>query len=389
MKNSLRDFNFTNKQVIVRCDFNVPIKQGKVVDNFKIKKTLQTIRYLQEKKAKIILLSHLGELRKNKEPSLKPIQKELEKLLGERIKFSKRILGRKIRRKARKLKAGKILLLENLRLEKGEEKNNEKFAKKLAKLGSYYINEAFSVCHRKHASITILPKLLPCAIGFEFQKELDVLSKISKNPRRPLCVIVGGIKISSKIKVVEKFLKIADNILLGSYIANNILRVKGICIGKPWPQEEIVSIAEKINLTDTKIHLPIDVIVSSSPTGESYIRETGPGSVRKEEYILDIGKETITTFSKIIQESQTIFWSGPMGLFENEKFSQGTRQILKAISRNKEAFKIVGGGDTVCAVKSFGHLDDFSFVSVGGGAMLEFLAGERLPGLEVLNYYGN
>jgi len=384
---TLKDFNFKNKRVIVRCDFNVPIKRGKVLDNFRIKKSIETIRYLQERKAKIILITHLGKLQKDKKVSLKPVQKELEKLLGKKIKFSKKVLTRGTKRKVKKLRPGKILLLGNLRAEKGEEKNDEKFAKKLAKLGDYYINEAFSASHREHASIVLLPKFLPSVIGLGFKKEIEILSQISENAQKPLCVIIGGIKIDSKIRVIEKFLQKADHILLGSYIANNILRVKGICIGRPWPRKETVEIIEKLSLTNPKIHLPIDVLVSPDHTGELYIRETGPGSIRKDEDIFDIGGDTIRTFSKIIYEAKTIFWSGPMGLFENKKFSRGTSRIAEAISRNKEAFKIIGGGDTICAVKKFGFLEDFSFISAGGGAMLTFLAGEELPGLKALGFY--
>lgn len=386
---SLRDYNFKNKRVIVRCDFNVPIEQGKVLDNFRIKKSIETIRYLQERKAKIILITHLGISQKNEKASLKAIQKELEKLLGKRIKFSKKVLSRESKRKAKRLRAGKILLLGNLRMEKGEEKNDEKFARKLAQFGDYYVNEAFSVSHREHASIVLLPKFLPHAIGLGFKKEIEVLSQISKNAQRPLCVIIGGIKIDSKIRVIEKFLHKADHVLLGSYIANNILRVKGICIGRTWPSKEAVKIIEKLSLTNPKIHLPMDVLVSPDRTGELYIRETGPGSMRKDEDIFDIGGDTVRTFSKIIYEAKTIFWSGPMGLFENKKFSKGTSRIAEAISRNKQAFKVIGGGDTICAVKKFGFLEDFSFISAGGGAMLVFLSGEELPGLKALSNNGD
>ena len=388
---SIRDYNFSNKRVLVRCDFNVPIENGKVLDDFKLQRTLETIRYLKDTGAKIILISHLGrpqnlksDKKKLKEYSLKPVKEKLEELLKEKIGFSKEILGKKVEKEIEKLKKEKILLLENLRFEKGEEENNEKFAESLAKLADCYVSEAFSVSHRLHASVVTLPRFLPHFTGFDLEKEIKVLSRISEAPKRPLCVIIGGVKIDSKIKVIEKFLKFADYILFGGQVANTILRVKGICIGRPWPNENIVKVIEKINLTDPKIHLPVDVLASPDETGKIYVRETGPGSIRKEERILDIGEETIAAFSEIIKNSQTVFWSGPLGYFENEKFAQGTKKIAQIIGKQKKAFRVVGGGNTVLAIRKFNLLDNFSFVSTGGSAMLEFLAGEKLPGIEVL-----
>ena len=390
MLKTLKDYNFAGKKVLVRCDFNVPIENGRVVDDFKIQKSLQTIRYLKKAGAKIILLSHLGrpqQLKSKKERlkqySLNPVKKRLEKLLGEEIGFSEEILGRKVKKQIDKLEEGKILLLENLRFEEGEKNNDENFAKSLADLADCYVLEAFGVSHRNHASIVTLPGFLPHFAGFELKKEIEALSQISQAPRRPLTVIIGGKKISSKIKVIEKFLGFSDHILFGGRVANTILTVKGICIGRPWPKDDAIKIINKINLTDPKIHLPVDVLVSPDKTGEIYIRESGPGSVRKDEEILDIGEGTITAFSEVIKNTQTLFWSGPLGYFENEKFAGGTQKIAQAAAR-KKAFKIVGGGDTVRALKEFNVLDDFSFVSTGGGAMLAFLAGEKLPGIEAL-----
>ncbi len=389
--NSLKNSNLQAKRVLVRCDFNVPIKNGKVLDDFKIQRTLETISFLKKAGAKIILTSHLGSPLKTerkkqrlKEFSLKPVQKKLQDLLKEKIRFSKRCIKRKAKKEIKRLKNGQILILENLRFEKGEKENNEKFAKELAKLGDVYINEAFSTCHRNHASIVFLPKLLPHFVGLNFEKEIEVLSRISQNPKHPLVVIIGGIKIASKIGVIKKFLEVCDHLLLGGKIVNNILTVKGISIGKPWPEEKVVEIIKKINLTDPKVHLPIDVLVSPDISGEVYVRNTGPGSVRKDEGIFDIGIETINTFSEIIKQAQTIFWSGPLGVFENEKFEKGTQEIAKIIGESKDAFTVAGGGDTVRALKKFNLLDNFSFVSTGGSAMLAFLTGEKLPGIEAL-----
>ena len=382
---SLADFNFKNKKVIVRCDFNVSIKDGKVFDDFRIKEVIPTINHLIENEARVILISHLGQPKeRDSKYSLKPIGLKLEKLLDKNVKFLDDCKGGKIEKEIEKMKAGQIVLLENLRFYPGEKENDLKFAKALAKLGDIYISEAFSVCHRNHASIATLPKLIPSGIGFLFGREITALTKVKQNPTRPLIVIIGGIKISSKIKVIEKFLFKADHLLLGGKIANIILRVKGICLGKPWPEEDVIKIIEKLKLTDTKIHLPVDVVVSPNESGEVYIRETGPGSVRKEEGIFDIGPETIETFKKIIKEGKTINWSGALGLAENEKFRQGTKSIAEAIARNHEAFKVAGGGDTTKLLKQFGLSERFSYISTGGGAMLNYLIGEKMPGIEAL-----
>jgi len=389
MLKTVKQLNFSSKKVLVRCDFNVPIENGRVSDTFKIERTIPTILELLEKKSKIILISHLGrpkKLRKNElnKYSLLPVAKALSELLKMNVEFFPQCVGKKVEKKVDQMKEGEILLLENLRFEKGEEENDISFAKELAKLGEVYVGEAFGVCHRNHASVVTLAKLLPSFAGLNLKKEIEVLSKISTHPSRPLAVIIGGVKIESKIKVIEKFMELADHILFGGKIANVILRVKGICVGKPWPEEEIVKKIMKFNLTDSKIHLPVDVLVSPDPTGEVYVRETGPGNVLKEEDIFDIGKETIRSFREILKESKTIFWSGPLGLAENPNFKNGTEQIGQIITRLPDVFSVVGGGDTTAILRKFHLLDKFSFASTGGGAMLAFLAGERLPGVEVL-----
>lgn len=391
----LRDYHFQNKATLVRCDFNVPIKDSRVLDDFKIQRTLPTINYLRKAGAKIILLSHLGRPEEGSKSelfnfsrsqySLKSVAEHLEKLLKVKVKFSSKCLGSKAARETRKLKNGDILLLENLRLEQGEEKNDKDFAHALAELGECFVQEAFSVCHRSHASVVILPKLLPHFAGFTLEKEIKALSQVSQSPARPLVVIIGGIKIASKIKAIENFIATADHVLFGGKIANVILRVKGICLGKPWPEEEVVEKIKKIQLTNPKIHLPFDALASPDETGDAYIREAPPGSARKDEELFDIGKETINSFRAIIATARTIFWSGPLGLAENEKFSEGTREVAKAIIKNQAAFKVVGGGDTIAILRKLGLLEKFSYVSTGGSAMLAFVAGEKMPGLAALD----
>lgn len=388
---TLKSFNFKNKKVLVRCDFNVPIdKKGNIEDDFRIKQTLSTIEYLIKKGGKVILISHLGKPEGKFIPefSLKPVAKKLQELLNKEVKFLSDCQGIEIEKEIDKMKPGEVVLLENLRFYKGEEENDEKFAKTLSRLGDIFINEAFSACHRSHASIVGIPKYLPAGAGLVLEKEVKIFSKIFKKSWRPLVVIIGGAKVSDKIKICKNFLEKADQVLLGGKIANAILIQKGILVGRPQLQPEIVQEIEKIDLTSQKLHLPVDATISlvDLETGlkENYLRHGGLGQVRAEENIYDIGPETIKVFSKIIKEGKMIFWAGPLGMFEEKKFERGTKEIAQAIAWNHSAFKIAGGGDTIAALNKFGLADKFDHLSVGGGAMLEFLAGKELPGLTAL-----
>ncbi len=413
---TLDDFNVKNKRVLVRCDFNVPLDAThpppyKVLDDFRIKQTIPTIEYLIKKGAKIILMSHLGKPEGKVVESLRltPVQNKLIEYLNVSITKAKNCLGKEVEDWISEMQPREILLLENLRFHQGEEANDENFARELSKLGDIYINDAFSACHRAHASIVGIPKYLPSGIGLLLEKEIKILSKVLQNPWRPLVVIIGGIKIATKIKVIEQFLKKADHLLLGGEVANAILIGKGISIGKPLPEEkEVIEKIEKIDLTNSKLHLPVDGVISlediKKGLEEGYLRKGAIGSVRKEEKVYDIGLETIKIFSEIIKGSKisfwkgpleyikkdkapkTILWNGPLGMFEKEKFEKGTKEIAENIIRNYPAFKIAGGGDTIFALTKFGLVDKFDHVSTGGGAMLTFLAGEKLPGLEALNF---
>lgn len=384
MLKTIKNYNFAQKIVLLRCDFNAPIRKRKVLDNFKIQRALPTINYLQESGAKIVLLSHLGRPKGRRELSLKPIGKEISKLLGCEVEFCNKVIGRKVRRKVSKIKPKGILLLENLRFHKGELKNSIKFARVLADLGDVYVSEAFSVCHRRHASIARLPKLMPHFVGLGFAREIEVLSKVVQNPERPFCVIIGGQKAPSKIGILHNFLKNTDHILLGGKTANLILAVKGQAVNQPWPSDEVVFQLKRFDLTSNKLQLPFDVVVSTDSRDSGQARQTGPANVRQEERIFDIGEDTISTYKAIIAQSKTILWAGALGLVENEKFSHGTEQIAKAITRNTSALKIVGGGDTVAFLRKHGLTSGFSYLSTGGGAMLAFLAGSPLPGLRAL-----
>ncbi len=380
---TLRDFDFMGRPVLVRCDFNVPLSEtGEVLDDFRIKSSLPTIQSLSEAGAKVILISHLEV--KDEIVSLKAIRPKLEELLGKKIKFFPDCIGENVKKEVERMRAGEIILLENLRFYQGEKEADPQFAKELARLANFYVNEAFSCSHRNHASIAILPKYLPSAAGFQLEKEIKILSQILERPERPLVAIIGGIKIETKIKTILKFLEKADHLLLGSKIGEVILAEKMILVGRETGKEKF---SEGIELTDPKLHLPIDGRISLKEEPESYFRIGGIGSLRKEEEIFDIGPETTKIFVNIIKEGKTIFWSGPLGMFEKKEFEVGTKEIAQAIIRNYSAFKIAGGGDTISALNQFGVADKFDFLSTGGGAMLEFLAGEKLPGIEALQLW--
>ncbi len=384
---TLKDLNVKNKRVLVRCDFNVPLNEkGKIEDDFRIKQVIPTIEYLVKKGAKVILMSHLGRPEGKVVESLRltPVQKKLAEYLDAPVAKAADCIGKKIEKQTIKMKEGEILLLENLRFHKEEEKNYGNFAKEISNLADIYVNDAFGVSHRAQASIVGVSKYLPSAAGLLFEKEVKILSRVLKNPWRPLIAIIGGVKIESKIKVIKQFLEKADHLLIGGKIANAILTVKGIYVGKPWPSKEAIKEIEKFKLTSTKLHLPVDAIASPDETGQFYTRELAPARVRKDEKLLDIGPETIKMFSKIIKDAKMIVWSGPLGLFEEPLFEKGTKAIAEEIAKNHRAFKIVGGGETVSALSKFGLREKFDHISTGGGAMLSFLSGEEFPGLKVL-----
>jgi len=366
---NLKDFNFQNKKVLVRVDFNVPFSaKGHISDDFRIKASLPTLKYLIEKRAKIILISHLGrpEGKFVKKYSLKPTAKRLEKLLKRevhpvksrqagispktklfnRVKFLPDCFGERVKKKIKKIKTGEIVLLENLRFYKEEKENNKSFAKNLARLADIFINDAFSVCHRAHASVVGITKYLPSASGFLLEKEIQILSQIMKNPKRPLVVIIGGKKIADKAKVAERFSEMADFLLVGDLVADEIKQ-------------------GKIKIKPGNVSFPIK------------------GKER-----LDIGSKTIEIFKEKIKKAKTIFWAGPLGKIENEKYQKGTKEIARAIIESG-AFSVIGGGDTVEFINKIGLAEKISHVSIGGGAMLEFLAGEKMPGIEALKYGRN
>lgn len=381
----LKDVSVKKKKVFLRCDFNIPLNErGNVLEDLRIKKTIPTIDFLIKNDAKVILASHLAEDKKSNSPSLKFLVPILNSLLGVDVTFVNDCKGPKVKKAIEEMNYGDVLLLENLRKYKEEKENDQEFAKELAELAEVYINEAFSVCHREHASIIGIPKFIEHAAGFLLEEEVRVLSKIRTNPWRPLVIIIGGAKVASKIKSIGSFLEFADHLLLGGKLLNDILIIKGISSFKTWPAEEIVTEAKKIDLTSPKIHFPIDVMASPTAKGDYYVRKTAPGLLRKDEDIYDIGPETIAMYSEIIKSAKMIVWGGPLGFFEEKKFEKGTKEIAYAISRNHKAFRVIGGGDTIRAFRKFGFSGFVDYLSMGGGAMLEFLTKGDLPGIKAL-----
>jgi phosphoglycerate kinase len=369
------------RRVFLRVDFNVPLKGGKIQDETKIIAALPAIRFLLRYKCKIILATHLGEPsgKKINNLSVRPVYRRLSALLGtSRIKFVGEIIGKKVDDAFKKIKGGEILMLENLRFDPGEEKNDKKFAKALAKNCEVYVNEAFSVCHRAHASVSAIRKYLPSFAGLLLENEIANLDK-AKKLAKPLVLVMGGAKIHTKINLIKNLESHTGHILIGGAIANNFFKALGLSVGKSLIDKESVLIAKKL-LRDKKIVLPYDVVVANKKT----IAVRMADQVRKDDIIYDIGPRTINLYSRIIKDAKTIIWNGPLGAFEKPHFRHGTvalGQVIAAHSRGR-TFGLVGGGETLEALKLTKMERYVDWISTGGGAMLAYLGGEHMPGLE-------
>jgi len=391
---TLKDLkNLKNKTVLVRVDYNVALKHGKILEPERIERSFPTINYLLKKKAKVILLSHLGspEGKIVKKFSLKPVAIYLDSKAKKPVHFVEDCLGEKVKQKIAKLKAGQILLLENLRFYPGEEKNDAKFAHELASLGDFYINEAFSVCHRAHASVSALTKFLPAYAGFNLADEVNNLNKILQGFKKPALAIIGGIKISTKIKVIENFLKKYNYVLIGGALANNFLAAQKINIGQSVYEKDFVPLAKKIiQRANGKLILPIDFRTCRNLKGRGNIKTVKISELNKIKskkfYITDIGLRTELYFNRYIKKAQTLVWNGPMGMFEIPAFSHGSDFIAQniALVSKGPAFGVVGGGETIALIDQLKIKNWFDFVSTAGGAMLEFLEGKVLPGIKPL-----
>lgn len=357
------------KRVLIRCDFNVPIADGKVVDDFRIKQALPTLNFLKDKGARVIIISHI----EGESDTLRPVYEYLKTLYS--ISFCEDCIevGKA---HVEECKEGEMVLCENLRLYDGEKKNDQDFSKKLASLGDVYVNEAFSVSHRSHASVVGVAKLLPSFMGLQFQKEVENLSK-AFNPPKPFLFILGGAKFDTKLPLVEKFLPIADTIFIGGALANDFYKAEGLEVGTSKVSDTPLDLVSL--LSNPKILIAPDVIAESSRGKQ----QKKPTDVVADESILDAGEESIALLAKKCKEAGCILWNGPLGNYE-KGFTKGTKDLAEIISHSSHALSLVGGGDTLAAIAEQ-HLEDkFSFISTGGGAMLDFLAKGTLPGLEVL-----
>lgn len=391
MKKSIRDYDLSNKKVIIRVDFNVPIKNGVIIDDNRIKESLATINYACDNGAKVILLSHLGRIKseedKNKN-SLLIVSKRLSELVDHKVYFCPVTKGNELENMISSLNNGDILLVENTRFEdlkgKKESGNDEELGKYWASLGDIFINDAFGTSHRAHASNVGISTYLDSGIGFLIEKELDNLESVINNPKRPFTVILGGAKVADKIGVIENLVKKADYILIGGGMAYTFLYSKGLEIGKSLLDSESVDFCKSM-LKDysDKIILPIDSVNGLSIEHGTSVNITSVDSINKDYIGLDIGEGTIDLFTKYIMESNTIVWNGPVGYSEIEEFSNGTKKLLEVLKNSKKDV-IIGGGDTASAAINFGYKDAFKHISTGGGASLELLEGKKLPGIECI-----
>lgn len=380
-----------SKTVFLRSDFNVPIRNGKILDDFKIVAALPTIRFLVRHKCRVLIATHLGDpgTDKEKEFSTKPIAGRLEMMLGKKVGFVGSCAGEEVGRAAAGLPEGGILLLENLRYRPEEEKNNASFARELARPADIYVNNAFAVSHRRHASVSAIKKYLPSYAGMLVEKEIRSLEMVLK-PKKPLTVVMGGAKISTKLPLLEKLSQVADHILLGGALANTFLYMLRHEVGKSMAErdEGLLGKIDKFyrKVGTKKIFLPIDVMTSSKKDGSGGISAKNVNNIGKGDFILDLGPKTINFYSKFIKKSSTIVWNGPLGFFENSRFKHATIAIGHIIAARSTgtAFGVAGGGETVEALKMTGMMDYVDWVSTGGGAMLSYLSGERMPGLEGL-----
>lgn len=373
----------SGKKVLLRVDFNVPIEKNEIKNDFKIKASLETINFLLSKNAKIIIISHLGRPDKTNlsKYTLKPIAKKLEDLLGLKIKFFNDCIGREVANQIDKLKKTEILMLENLRFYQEEENNNNFFAAQLASLADIYVNDAFGVCHRKHASVDKIKKHIPSYAGLLLEKEFKNLNKIFYH-EKPLIVIIGGAKLKTKIPLIRRLEPFADKILVGGVLANNFLLARGFEVGKSMVSLDSLDFAKKFQ--SKKLILPIDVLVGANKEEKFRGKVKKITKVQKVDCILDIGPNTVNLFSNFIKKSKTIVWNGPMGLFEDKDFNGGTMAIAYSVAKNAKGktFAVVGGGETVEAVQQAKVDNQIDWISTGGGAMLAFLSGKKMPGFK-------
>ena len=385
---TIRNLPLQGKKVLVRVDYNVPLKDGAITDDTRIRESLPTLEHCLNAGASLILCAHLGRPKGAVNPkySLRPAAARLSELLKKPVAFANDCVGPEAKSKAAALKPGEILLLENLRFHPGEEKNDESFAKELASLAQIFIQDAFGAVHRAHASTSAVTQFLPAAAGFLLEKEISTLSRLLKGPARPFVAVLGGAKVSDKIKVIENLSKTADSVVIGGAMAYTFLKSQGISIGKSLVEDDKTDLAKEILSSKKNLMLPVDHRVAQKIEKGAQVQETKGPSIEPDWIGVDVGPKTSEKISAVLSGAKTILWNGPLGIFEIPGFAKGTTDCAASVAdaTAKGAFSVVGGGDSVAAVTQGGFAKSISHISTGGGASLEFLEGKVLPGVAAL-----
>lgn len=391
MKKTIKDIEVKGKRVLVRCDFNVPLKEGRITDDIRIVSALPTINYLREHGARVILMSHLGrpEGEPKKEFTLAPVAERLTELLGEKVIFaaSDLVVDEKVKEAANALKDGEVMLLENVRFRKEETKSGADFAKELASLGDIFVNDAFGTAHRAHASTAGIADYLPCVSGFLIEKEVKFLGEALENPARPFVAIMGGAKVGDKIPVIKNLLKKVDSLIIGGGMAYTFFKAQGYEIGTSILDADNIELAKELlaeaEKTGVKILLPVDAVCAKEFKNDTEFAVYAKENMPKDRMGMDIGPESVKLFTEAVKNAKTVVWNGPMGVFEMPNFENGTKKVAEALAES-DAVTIIGGGDSAAACEQFGLKDKMTHISTGGGASLEFLEGKVLPGVAVI-----
>lgn len=390
-KKSIKDIELKGKRVFCRVDFNVPMQDGKISDDTRIKAALPTISYLTEQGAKVILASHLGRPKGQvvEELRLAPVAERLSELSGKDVQKAEEAYGETVQSIIENMQNGEILLLENVRFYPGEEKNDQELAKSFAALADVYVNDAFGAAHRAHASTEGIAHYLPAVAGLLMEKELSVLGKALSNPERPFTAIIGGAKVKDKIGVIENLLEKVDHLIIGGGLGYTFIKAQGHEIGNSLLEEDKIELAksfiESAKEKGVKLHLPIDAVVTAEFSPDAETDNVDIDAIPSDKMALDIGPKTSELFADVIKSSKLVIWNGPMGVFEFDKFANGTRTVAQALAEANDTYSIVGGGDSAAAAEKFGLAEKMSHISTGGGASLEFMEGKELPGVVALN----
>lgn len=390
-KKTLKDVDVKGKRVFCRVDFNVPMQDGKITDETRIRAALPTINYLVEQGAKVILASHFGRPKGKvvEEMRLTPVAARLGEILGKNVQKADEAYGDSVKQKIEAMSEGDVLLLENVRFYPGEEKNDPELAKEFAALADVYVNDAFGAAHRAHASTEGIAHYLPAVAGFLMEKELEVLGKALSNPERPFTAIIGGAKVKDKIGVIDNLLEKVDNLIIGGGLAYTFVKAQGNEVGKSLLEEDKIALANsfiaKAKEKGVNFYMPIDVIVADDFSPDANTKEVSIDSIPSDWEALDIGPKTAELYMDVIKKSKLVIWNGPMGVFEFDKFAQGTKAVAEALAESKDTYSLIGGGDSAAAVEKFNLAEQMSHISTGGGASLEFMEGKELPGVVALN----